>query len=71
LTTTGTPGNFHEPAAFNAMLSTPGSTSAMVMHAGDTVKIHWFTTAAQDAYHVQRRLVGGHLADPDQVGDVR
>jgi hypothetical protein len=52
VTTTGTPGNFHEPAAFNAMLSTPGSTSAMVMHAGDTVKIHWFTTPAQDGYHV-------------------
>ncbi len=50
--TSGTPGNFHEPAAFNAMLTTPGSTSAMVMHAGDTVKVHWFTTAAQDGYHV-------------------
>jgi len=23
-----------------------------VMHAGDTVKIHWFTTPAQDGYHV-------------------
>src|SRR5581483_6718154 len=52
VTSTGRPGNFHEPAAFNAMLTTPLSTSAMVMHAGDTVKIHWFTTPAQDGYHV-------------------
>jgi hypothetical protein len=52
ITTTGQPGNFHEPAGFNAMLTTPLSTQAMVMHAGDTVKIHWFTTAAQDGYHV-------------------
>ena len=52
VTTTGRPGNFHEPAAFNAMLTTPGSTSAMVMHGGDRVTIHWFTTAARDGYHV-------------------
>ncbi len=52
VTTTGRPGNFHEPAAFNAMLTTPGSTAAMVMHAGDAVKIHWFVTPARDGYHV-------------------
>jgi hypothetical protein len=52
VTTTGKPGNFHEPAAFNAMLSTPASTQPMVLHAGDTVTIHWFTTSANDGYHV-------------------
>lgn len=43
----------NEVAAFNAMLedsTTPGS--PLVMSAGDTVTIHWFTTTAQDGYHV-------------------
>lgn len=52
LRSAGQPGKFHEPAGFNAMLTTPASTQAMVMHAGDTVTIHWFTTSAQDGYHV-------------------
>jgi hypothetical protein len=34
------------------MLSPPLSASPMVMHAGDTVTIHWFTTPANDGYHV-------------------
>jgi hypothetical protein len=41
-----------EPAAFNAMLSPPLSTQPLVMHAGDTITIHWFTTPAADGYHV-------------------
>jgi hypothetical protein len=41
-----------EPAAFNAMLTPPLSTSPLVMHAGDTLTIHWFTTSANDGYHV-------------------
>jgi hypothetical protein len=53
LTQTGTPGVFHETAAFNAMLADSSSpTNPLVMHAGDTITIHWFTTAAQDGYHV-------------------
>ena len=53
LTQTGTPGVFHETAAFNAMLTDSGSpTNPLVMHAGDTVTVHWFTTPAADGYHV-------------------
>ena len=53
LTQTGTPGKFHETAAFNAMLTDSSSPkNPLVMHAGDTITIHWFTTAAQDGYHV-------------------
>ena len=45
--------SFLETTAFNAMLedsATPGS--ALVMHAGDTVKVHYFTTAAADGFHI-------------------
>jgi len=33
-----------EPAAFNGMLSPALSTQPLVMHAGDTITVHWFTT---------------------------
>ena len=49
---TGTKGVFHEPAAFNAMLTDGGSTSPLIMHAGDTVTIHAYTTAARDGLHL-------------------
>jgi hypothetical protein len=53
LTQTGTKGKFHETAAFNAMLVDSADTSnPLIMHGGDTVTIHWFTTPAQDGYHV-------------------
>lgn len=53
VTQTGTPGVFHETAAFNAMLTDSASPkNPLVMHAGDTVKVHWYTTAAQDGFHV-------------------
>ncbi len=53
LTATGTPGVLHETAAFNAMLTDSTSPkNPLVMHAGDTVTIHWYTTAAQDGFHV-------------------
>jgi hypothetical protein len=62
LTQTGTPGVFHETAAFNAMLTdsaAPGSPLAMM--AGETVTIHWYTTAAQDGFHVTvSDLTTGH-----------
>jgi hypothetical protein len=51
LTQTGKPGVFHETAAFNAML-TDSSGGPLIMHAGDTITVHWFTTAAQDGFHV-------------------
>jgi hypothetical protein len=50
---TGQPGIFHEPAAFNAMLQADGSPGApLVMHAGDTVKVHAHVTAAKDGFHL-------------------
>jgi hypothetical protein len=53
LTQTGTKGVFHETAAFNAMLRDSISPkNPLVMHAGDTVTVHWFTTPAQDGFHV-------------------
>jgi hypothetical protein len=45
--------NFTETAAFNAMLqdsAAPGT--PLVMHAGDTITVHWFVTAAADGFHV-------------------
>jgi hypothetical protein len=41
-----------EPAAFNAMLSPPLSTQPLVMRAGDTITVHWYTTADNDGFHV-------------------
>ena len=53
LTSTGQKGTFHETAAFNAMLTDgTGPNNPLIMHAGDTVTVHWFTTAAQDGFHV-------------------
>jgi hypothetical protein len=53
LTTTGTKGVFHETAAFNAMLTDgTGQNNPLIMHGGDTITVHWFTTAAQDGFHV-------------------
>ncbi len=53
LTSTGQKGVFHEPPAMNAMLTNgtkPGV--PLVMHGGDTIKVHWYTTAAADGFHV-------------------
>jgi len=53
LTSTGTKGVFHEPAAFNAMLTDgSGAGSPLVMHGGDTITVHWYTTPAADGFHV-------------------
>ena len=51
LTQTGQQGIFHEPAAFNAMLTRDGTTGPLVMHAGDAVTIHFHDTAAKDGWH--------------------
>jgi hypothetical protein len=53
ITTSGQKPNYHEPAAFNAMLTQPGSNQAMVMHAGDTLDVHFFVTAAKDGWHIR------------------
>ena len=47
------PKSFVESAAFNAMLedsTTPGS--PLIMHAGDTITVHYYVTPAQDGFHV-------------------
>ena len=50
---TGQKGTFHETAAFNAMLTDgTGPNNPLIMHAGETITVHWFTTAAQDGFHV-------------------
>ena len=53
LTSTGQKGVFHESAAFNAMLTDgTGPNKPLLMHAGDTITVHWFTTPANDGFHV-------------------
>jgi hypothetical protein len=53
LTSTGQKGVFHETAAFNEMLTDgTGPNNPLIMHAGDTITVHWFTTGAQDGFHV-------------------
>jgi hypothetical protein len=47
------PGHFIETAVFNAMLVDSASPKKpLVMHAGDTVTVHWYTTAVADGWHV-------------------
>ena len=41
-----------EPAAFNAMLRRAGSDDPLIMHGGDTVTVHYYTTAARDGAHI-------------------
>lgn len=48
---TGKKGIFHEPAAFNAMLTRAGTRSPLVMHAGDTVSIHFYGATATSGWH--------------------
>jgi len=52
ITTTGNKPVYHEPAAFNGMLSEPGSDSPLVMHEGDTITVHFFVTNAEDGWHI-------------------
>ena len=57
-----TASHFNEPTAFNAMLedsSTPGS--PLIMHAGDTITVHYFVTSAADGFHITvTDLTTGH-----------
>ncbi len=53
LTATGQQAVFHENAAFNTMLTDgTGPNNPLIMHAGDKITVHWFTTPAQDGFHV-------------------
>ena len=46
-------GKFHETTAFNAMLTDgTGNNHPLIMQAGDTVTVHYFTTDAQDGFHI-------------------
>lgn len=47
------PGHFKEVAAFNAMLTDSSAPKKpLVMHAGDTITVHWYITSAADGWHV-------------------
>jgi hypothetical protein len=51
--TTGQKPNFHEPAAFNAMLTDGTSKHGpLVMHAGDTITIHFHVVSRHEGWHV-------------------
>ena len=51
--TTGQKPNFHEPAAFNAMLTDSASKRGpLVMHAGDTIKIHFHVVSTSEGWHI-------------------
>jgi len=53
LTSTGQKGKFHEPPAMNAMLTNGAKPGVpLIMHGGDTITVHWYTTSANDGYHV-------------------
>jgi hypothetical protein len=52
LTTTGQKPNYHEPAAFNAMVTAGATSAPLVMHSGDTVTVHYFVTSAKDGWHI-------------------
>jgi hypothetical protein len=43
---------FSESAAFNAMLTDSKTGGPLVMHAGDTITDHQYTTAAKDGMHI-------------------
>lgn len=46
-------GKFKETTAFNAMLTDgTGKANPLIMHAGDSVSVHFFTTAQQDGFHI-------------------
>jgi hypothetical protein len=53
VTATGQKPNFHEPAAFNAMLTTSGNKhDPMVMNAGDEITIHFHLGLPGDGWHI-------------------
>lgn len=52
---------FAETAAFNAMLVDASTGSAMVMHGGDTITIHFYLTTATDGWHITvQDVTSGH-----------
>ena len=59
---TGNTKRFLETAAFNAMLEDSANAgNPLVMHAGDTITVHYFVTAAKDGFHITvTDLTTGH-----------
>lgn len=49
---TGQKPNYHEPAEFNAMLTTGSKHEPLVMYAGDTIQLHFHLGAPGDGWHV-------------------
>lgn len=50
---TGNPKKFLETAAFNAMLEDSASPGQpLVMHAGETITVHYFVTPKSDGFHI-------------------
>lgn len=43
---------YHEPAEFNAMLTTGAKHAPLVMHAGDTIDLHFHLGAPGDGWHI-------------------
>ena len=43
---------FHEPAAFNAMLTTGSKHQPLVMHAGDTIDVHFHVVSQHQGWHI-------------------
>jgi hypothetical protein len=50
--TTGQKPVFHEPAAFNAMLTTGPKHQPLVMHAGDTIDLHFHVVSQNEGWHI-------------------
>jgi len=50
--TTGQKPVYHEPAAFNAMLTTGSKHAPLVMHAGETIDLHFHLGQPGDGWHV-------------------
>ena len=50
--TTGQKPVYHEPAEFNAMLTTGAKHAPLVMHAGDTIDLHFHLGNPGDGWHV-------------------
>jgi hypothetical protein len=42
----------HEPAAFNAMLTTGSKHQPLVMHAGDTIDVHFHVVSQNQGWHI-------------------
>ena len=49
---TGPKPKYHEPAAYNALVTRNAAGQALVMHQGDIIRVHYFVTPARDGWHI-------------------